>query len=171
MANPSIIARFDTPEQLLAAVQAARRAGYRQLEAYAPFVIPGLAEALSFRDRRIPVLALAAGLLNALVFYLMQWASLVLDYPFVVGGKPLNSWPAFLVVTFEMGILGAVLMAFAMMLIGNRLPKPYHPVFNWTSFERASSDGFFLQIEDADSAAVRAFFRGQQAAEIKELEP
>lgn len=171
MASPSLIARFDTPEQLLAAAQAARKAGYRRLEAYAPFAVPGLAEALSFRDRRIPVLALAAGLLNALVFYLMQWASLVLDYPFVVGGKPLNSWPAFLVVTFEMGILGAVFTAFIAMLVGNRLPKPYHPVFNWASFDRASGDGFFLQIEDADSAAVRAFFRDQRAAEIKELEP
>jgi hypothetical protein len=169
MADPNIIARFETPEQLLSAVKAARRAGYRRLEAYAPFPVPGLAEALSFRDRRIPMLALAAALLSALVFYLMQWASLVLDYPFVVGGKPLNSWPVFLIVTFEMGILGAVLTAFLMMLVGNRLPKLYHPVFDWASFDRASDDSFFLQIEDPDGAAVTAFFRDQQAAEIEEL--
>lgn len=171
MANPSIIARFETADELLAAVQAARKAGYQRLEAYAPFAVPGLSEALAFRERQIPVLALAASLLSALVFYLMQWASLILDYPFVVGGKPLNSWPAFLVVTFEMSILGAVITAFLMMLAGNRLPKPYHPAFSWASFDRASGDGFFLLIEAADSTAVITFFWDQDAAEIKELEP
>lgn len=171
MASSSVIARFATAEELLGAVRAARQAGYQRLEAYAPFPVPGLSEALAFRERRLPLVALAAGVVSALFFYGMQWYSAVLDYPFVLGGKPLNSWPAFLLVTFEMGILGAVLAAFLTMLVDNGLPKPYHRVFNWTRFERASGDGFFLLIEVADSAPVIAFFREQHAAEIKELEP
>lgn len=170
MADSNIIARFETADQLLLAVQAARSAGYERLEAYSPFPVPGLSDALAFRERRIPVLALAASLISACGFYLMQWGSAVLNYPFVEGGKPLNSWPAFLLVTFEMGVLAAVLTAFVAMLAGNRLPKPYHPAFNWASFDRASGDGFFLLLENTDRAAAMDFFQELQAAEIQELE-
>ena len=165
------MARFESAEALLEAVRAARRAGYRRLDAYAPFPVPGLGEALASRQWHLPRLALAAGVASALLFYGMQWYSAVLDYPFVVGGKPLNSWPAFLLVSFEMGILGAVLAAFLMMLVANGLPRPYHRVFNWASFARASGDGFFLLIEEADRTSVIAFFQAQHAAEITELEP
>lgn len=171
MADSGIIARFDTAGELITAVRAARIAGYRRFDAFAPFPVPGLKQAIGFDDRRITVLALIAGVVAAALGYFLQWYSGVIDYPFVVGGKPLHSWPAFLLVTFEVGILAAVLTAVVTMLAANGLPRPYHPAFNWPAFDRASADGFFLLIEDGDPADIKNFMREQQAAEIGELPP
>lgn len=171
MASAGVMARFETAADLLAAVRAAREAGYRQLEAYAPFPVPGLETALGFHDRRIHIFALIAALVAASFGFGLQWYSSVVDYPFVVGGKPFFGWPAFLLVTFELGILAAVLTAVVTMLASNGLPKPYHPAFNWPAFDRASSDGFFLLIEGDDPGAIRDFLRARRAAEIEELAP
>ncbi|MDN5850229.1 MAG: DUF3341 domain-containing protein [Nitrococcus sp.] len=176
----SLIARFESVAALTDAIEAARAAGYQRLEAYAPFPVPEVDAALGFRERMIPVTALIAGVLVAGGAYFMQWYSAVISYPYVVAGKPLHSWPAFLVIPFELGILAAVITAVVVMLAGNRLPQPYHPAFDWPEFERASSDGFFLLIEyDDDSTVISSLQRQhvteilqrQYAAQIKELTP
>lgn len=164
----SLIGRFERPEELVAAVRAAREAGYRRMDAYAPFPVPGLEEALDFHERWIPAIALVAGVAAAVGTFLMQWYAAVVAYPFVVGGKPLNSWPAFILPTTALCILAAVLAAFLAMLAANRLPQPYHPAFNWSAFDRASEDGFFLLLEDEPADAARAFLR-ERAAEMQEL--
>ncbi|MDN5872289.1 MAG: DUF3341 domain-containing protein [Nitrococcus sp.] len=176
----SLIARFESVAALTGAINAARAAGYQRLEAHAPFPVPEVDAALGFRERMIPVAALIAGVLVAGGAYFMQWYSAVISYPYVVSGKPLHSWPAFLVIPFELGILAAVITAVVVMFIGNGLPKPHHPVFDWPQFDRASSDGFFLLIEYGDdSTVISSLQRGhvaeilerQHAAEIKELTP
>jgi len=169
-----VIARFETSCELVVAATSARKAGYRHLDAFAPFPVPGLAEALGFRERKIPVLALLFGIIGAVGSFFMQWYSAVIDYPFVVGGKPLASWPAFLPVTFQIGILCAVLATVIGLLAGTRLPQPYHPVFNDSEFDRASSDGFFLLVpatskEADDLNAIQDFLVGQGAAAVREL--
>ncbi len=165
----SVIGRFDDPQALLAAVRAAREAGFRRLEAHAPFPLEGLDEALGFHERRIPVIALIAGAIGAAFGFCLQYYS-ALEYPFVVGGKPLNSWPAFVLVTVAVCILSAVLAAFIAMLVGNRLPQPYHPAFDWPAFDRASSDSFFLLIEGDPTADARELLQ-RHAAETQELPP
>lgn len=180
MVGGSIIARFESVAALTEAVKAARAAGYSRMEAYAPFPVPEVAAALGFRERMVPILALIAGVVVAGGAYLMQWYSAVISYPYVTGGKPLHSWPAFLLIPYELGILAAVITAVVVMLVGNRLPKPYHPAFDWPTFDRASSDGFFLLIEYDDDSAVASslqrrhvaeILQRQHAAEIKELTP
>ncbi len=164
------LARFDRAETLLRAIPAARKAGYRKLAAYAPFPVPGLDHALNIKPHRIPLYALLAGVFAAAGAFGIQWYSAVIDLPVVAGGKPLNSWPAFLPVTFEFGILIAVLTTLIGMLARNRLPMPYHPVFNSEMFRRASGDGFFLLIRDQDKA-VHDWLGFIGAVEIEEVGP
>lgn len=163
-----VIGRFEDPSDLLQAVRDARAKGFSGLEAYSPFPLPGLDEALGFHERWIPPIALVAGILGAILAFSMQWYSGVIAYPFVVGGKPLNSWPAFVLVTVAVCILSAVLAAFLAMLAGNRLPHPYHPAFDWPAFDRASADGFFLLLEDESADAAHEFL-ARRAAEVREL--
>ncbi|MEC9482149.1 MAG: DUF3341 domain-containing protein, partial [Halomonas sp.] len=104
-----LMARFETAEALVAAIKGMRQAGYRQLEPCAPYPVEGMAEALAFKPRWVPVVSLGAAILGAAGVYFMQWYASVISYPFVVGGKPLHSWPAFLIPTFVFGLLSAVL--------------------------------------------------------------
>lgn len=178
MAEPKpygIIARFEGPEALVKAARAAREAGYQSVDAHAPFPVPGLSQALGFRERSIPVIALACGVIGAAVAFFMQWYSAVIDYPIVVGGKPLNSWPAFLPITFEVGVLSAVLSAVIAMIVSNGLPRPYHPVFNDAEFDRASGDGFFLVISgelDTDTVnSIKVLLSAHAAVGVRELAP
>ncbi len=164
-----VMGRFTTDTELVAAVRAASAQGHDRLEAFAPFPVPGLAEALGFQPRPIPVYALGAGVLAAAGVLFLQWFSSVIDYPVVVGGKPLASWPAFLPVTFEVGILVAALTAVVMMLAGNRLPRPHHPVFDYPAFGRASDDGFFLMIHTPDPDSARRCLQGLGAEDIEEV--
>lgn len=169
-----LIARYNTAEALVLAAEAARRAGYRNLDAFAPFPVPGLAEALGFRARFIMPLSLMAGVLAAAGAFALQWYAAI-DYPYVAGGKPLLSWPAFLPITFELGILASVLTALIAMLVGNRLPQLYHPVFNDIEFDRASDDGFFLLVpyrpNTATPASIDELLQSTGACQVRELEP
>jgi hypothetical protein len=144
------MAEYETPEQVRSATHMAWRAGYREMDAYTPYPVDGLARELGEKQTRIPFVVLIGGLTGAGVGFFMQYWSMAVDYPFNAGGRPYNSWPVFIPVTFELLILVASLSAFLGMLFLNGLPRPNHPVFNVPRFERASQDRFFLCIEAAD---------------------
>jgi len=145
-----LLAEFDTPTQLLTAVRKARADGYRVMDAYSPFPIEELAEALHFHDRRLSLIVLIGGITGAVGGYLLEYWTSVIDYPINVGGRPLHSWPAFIPVTFETTVLCAAIFAVLGMLALNGLPMPYHPVFNVPRFALATRDQFFLCIEAID---------------------
>src|SRR5258706_710245 len=145
------------------------------MDGYSPFPVDGLAEALGIHGSRVPLIVLVGGILGCLGgFFLQYWAS-VIDYPINIGGRPLNSWPSFIPVTFEVTILLAALSAVFGVLALNRLPMPYHPVFNVERFEFASRNRFFLCIEAADPkfqlTSVKNFFESVGAQGIYEVEP
>lgn len=171
-----IMAEFESPEALRQSAQRAYSQGYRRMDAYSPFPVEGIAEAIGFHHTRLlPLIVLIGGLLGAAGgFYLQYWVSAV-DYPLNVGGRPYNSWPAFIPVTFEMGILCAAFAAVLGMLALNGLPMPYHPVFNVERFAHASRDGFFLCIEAADPQFDRdhtlEFLRSLSPIGVHEVEP
>jgi hypothetical protein len=145
-----LMAEFDSPTALVEAATKARLAGYRSMDAYSPIPIEELDEALDLRRTRLPLLVLLGGIIGGLGgFGLQVWASAV-AYPMNVGGRPIISWPQFIPVMFETTVLGAALTAFFGMWALNKLPQPYHPVFNVDAFTRASTDRFFLVIETAD---------------------
>lgn len=145
-----LLAEFDSPTELTLAARRAYDQGYRKMDAYSPFPIEEVSEAIGFGYSRVPLVVLVGGLLGCIGGYLMQYWISALNYPINIGGRPLNSWPAFIVVTFEMTILGGALFAVFGMLALNGLPMPYHPTFNVDRFAFASKDRFFLCIEAAD---------------------
>lgn len=145
-----LMAGFENHEDLLRAAQEARAAGFRNMDAYSPFPVQGLARALGQGRSAIPLIVLAAGITGGLGGYFMEWFAMTVDYPLNIGGRPMNSWPAFIPITFELTILCAALAAVISMLALNRLPRPHHPVFNVPEFARASTDRFFLCIESSD---------------------
>jgi hypothetical protein len=145
-----VMAEFQTPEEVLEATRQAHAAGYREMDAYTPYPVEGLATELGLPRTRVPFVVLLAGLVGAGAGFLMQYWTMAVDYPFNAGGRPLNSWPAFVPITFETMVLVAALAALLGMLFLNGLPRPHHPVFNVPNFSRASQDRFFLCIEAAD---------------------
>src|SRR5712691_4252077 len=145
-----VLAEFSTPDELLAATRGARQAGYRQMDAYTPFPVEGLAEALGFQRTGLPFLVLLGGIVGGVGGYVMQYWMAAIDYPLNVGGRPLHSWPAFIPVTFELTILVAALAAVLGMLALNGLPMPYHPLFNMRRFVLATHDRLMLCIEARD---------------------
>ncbi len=162
-----VVAEFDSPEAVLAAAQQVRAAGYRRAEAYTPFAIHGLSEALGFEKTGVPMIVLTCGVFGAVVGFSMLWYANVISYPWNIGGRPPNSWPAFIPITFELGVLGAGVSALVAMLALNRLPMPYHPLFNVARFELASRDRFFICIESADER----FQRETTRAFLETLDP
>jgi hypothetical protein len=170
-----VMAEFDNPEQLCAGARRAHDVGYRRMDAYSPFPIEGLAEVIGFKRTQLPLIVLLGGILGGIGgFYLQYWAS-VIDYPMLIGGKPYNSWPAFIPVTFETTILGAALAAVLGMLGLNGLPMPYHPVFNVERFALASRDRFFLCIEcddpKFDGYETVEFLRSLKPTAVYDVEP
>ncbi len=145
-----LVAEFETPEALVAAAETTIAQGYRQVEANSPFPVEGLDEVLGFHHSCVPLLTLVGGAIGCAGGFFMQWYSAVKHYPMNIGGRPMNSWPAFIPVTFELTILCAAITAVLGMLALNGLPMPYHPLFNVERFERASRDRFFLCIEATD---------------------
>ncbi len=147
-----LMAEFATAKHLLDAAQRARERGYTALEAYAPFPVEGLSEAVGFRRNHVPLIVLLGGLGGGAAGYLLQWYSAVVSYPINVGGRPLDSWPMFIPVTFETTVLGAALAGAIGMLLLNGLPRLHHPVFNARAFDLASRNRFFLCVRNADDA-------------------
>jgi hypothetical protein len=145
-----LMAEFSSEDSLLTATRAAYDAGYRRMDAYSPLPIEGLAEALGFRHTRVPLIVLIGGVIGCVGGFALQYWISVVDYPVNVGGRPYNSWPSFIPVTFELTILVAALAALLGMLVLNGLPMPYHPVFNVPRFAQATRDRFFLCIEAND---------------------
>jgi len=151
--NPTVyglMAEFTEPREILAAAQAAHKTGYRKMDAYTPFPVDNLANHLGQPKSLVPVLVLLAAIGGGLSGFFMEWYAATISYPLNIGGRPLNSWPAFIPITFELTILSGAVAGIVGMLALNRLPEPHHPVFNVAEFERASSDRFFLCIESAD---------------------
>jgi hypothetical protein len=145
-----LMAEFDSAERVLRATRAARLAGYREMDAYTPYTVEGLSAELGMRGSRIPSVVLIGGLVGAGIGFWMQYHTMAIDYAFNSGGKPYNSWPAFIQITFELMVLIASLCAIAAFLFLNDLPRPNHPLFNVPRFRRASQDRFFLCIEATD---------------------
>jgi hypothetical protein len=144
------LAQFNTPEDLLDACDKAYSEGYRKMDAYAPMPVEGLAEAIGYKKNNVALCVLIGGCTGVCFgIALLEWISQI-AYPHNVGGRPLNSWPAFIPITFECMILFSALTALFSMLAMNGLPRPYHSVFNVPQFERASVDKFFLCIESED---------------------
>jgi hypothetical protein len=170
-----LMAEFETPTALVQAAERARLAGYRQMDAYSPIPIEELSEALGLRRSRLPLLVLLGGIAGCLGGFGLQYWVAVLEYPMNVAGRPLNSWPQFIPVTFETTVLGAALACFFGMWALNRLPQPYHPVFNVPAFARASSDRFFLCIEATDPRFERdgtwQFLEGLHPVGVSEVAP
>jgi hypothetical protein len=168
-----LMAEFDRPEPLLKAARQARAAGYRHMDAYAPMPVEGLADAIGFRSNAVPVIVLCFGIAGAIGAFTLCWWMTVIAYPHIVAGRPLNSWPAYVPITFEGMVLIAALSAVIGMLALNGLPQPYHPVFNVPEFERASRDKFFLCIEAADpkfdADATRQFLEELNPEEVMEV--
>jgi len=156
-----VIAEFDDPERLKEATSKARERGYRRMDAYCPFPLEGMADALGLGRSRIALITLVAGLAGAAAMFGLQWYAAVADYPWNIGGRPTFSWPSFIPLTFEVGVLSASICGVAGMFLLNGFPRLYHPVFDAVGFERASVDRFFLCIESGDERfdreATRAF--------------
>jgi hypothetical protein len=169
-----LMADFDEPDQLLAAAQRAYEEGYRKMDAYSPFPIEGLAETIGFHHNRVPLLVLTGGILGCLTGFGLQYYVAVINYPLNIGGRPFNSWPSFIPITFELTVLFAAVFAILGMLALNGLPRPYHPVFNVPGFALASRNHFFLCIESDDPKfdreGTKEFLRSLYSREVSEVE-
>jgi len=168
-----VMAEFDNPTALVHAARRAREHGYRKLDAYSPFPIEELSEALHLHKNKLPLIVLLGGLAGLLAGYLMQYYVTVFHFPINVGGRPLHSWPAYIIITFELTILFAGLAAVLGLLGLCGLPMPYHPVFNVPGFALASRNRFFLCIEATDPLfdrkATSAFLESLEASEVCEV--
>jgi hypothetical protein len=174
--NPGLyglLAEFDNPAALVQATRSAYEAGYRRMDAYAPFPVEGLPEALGFHRTKMPMLILIGGIVGALSGFALQYYCAVISYPINVAGRPLNSWPSWIPVTFELTVLIASLTAVFGLLALCGLPMPYHPLFHVPRFNRATRDAFFLCIEAADPrferTATKDFLAGLHPREVSEV--
>ncbi len=169
-----IMGEFDNPTDLVAAARQTYEAGYRRINGYSPYPIEELDEAIGFKRTSLPLIVLIGGILGGLGGFFMQYWMEVIDYPLNVGGKPYNSWPAFIPITFECTVLVAAFAAVLGMLVLNKLPQPYHPVFNAPNFALATRDRFFLVIEANDPrfshAETTQFLNAVGAKNVSDVE-
>src|SRR5215467_11327595 len=172
--NYGLMAEFDSPNAVVAAARRVYEAGYRRINAYSPFPIEELSEAIGFHRDYVALATLIGGILGGLGGFALQYWTSAIDYPINVGGRPLLSLPAFIPVTFECTILLASFGAFIGNLLMSRLPQPYHPSFNAPNFARASQDRFFLCVKSDDpkynGAETRAFLESLGAIEVSNVE-
>jgi hypothetical protein len=168
-----VMAEFDNPGALVSATRAAREQGYRKLDAYTPFPIEELNDVMHLHKNKLPLIVLCGGLLGGLTGYLLQYFVTVLYFPINIGGRPLHSWPSYIIITFELTILFGALSAVLGLLGLCGLPMPYHPVFNVPRFSAASRDRFFLCIEAADPLfdveKTSSFLSALEAKEVSEV--
>jgi hypothetical protein len=162
-----LIAEFDTPTEIVVAARKAHAEGYRRMDAYSPFPVEGLAEAVGFPRNRVATVTLVGALCGTSTAYLLQYWINWIAYPLNIAGRPFHSWPAFIIVTFELTILFGGLSAAIGMLVMNGLPLPYHPLFNVPSFAGVTRDKFFLCIEASDPR----FERQSTYSFLSSLEP
>jgi len=169
-----LMAEFGEPEQVVAAAEKAHAAGYRRMDAYTPYPIEELPGALGKHYTRLGWIVLTGAVIGALGGFGMEYYASVISYPLNIGGKPFNSWPAFIPVMFECTILAAAFSAVLGMLGLNGLPQPYHPVFNVPRFALASRNRFFLCIESRDAKfereTTRQFLEEVSGHEVYEVE-
>lgn len=167
-----LLAEFRDPGTLLEAARRARQAGMAPLDAHTPFKVEGLEEALGLAAPAVRSAMLIAGLGMAALAFGLQWYSAVLDYPLNLGGRPLDSWQAFLIPSFEVGVLAAGFAGVVGFLYGSGLPRPHHPVFSARGFERASQDRFFLSVGDprAELGRLEELLDGLGPLLVQEIE-
>lgn len=168
-----LLVAFDSPEAVLAAAGRVRADGYRQVEAYTPFPVEGLAALVGVDGDPVPVLTFFGGLAGGALAYFMQWYSAVVLFPLDVGGRGPHSWPAFVPITFELTILGAAVTALASMLLLNGFPRPHHPVFGAAGFGLATRNKFFLCVRATDPhfepQRTRAFLEALAPGRVEEV--
>ena len=169
-----IMAQFDNPTDLVNAARTVYESGYRRINGYSPYPIEELSEAIGFTHTSLPLIVFIGGVIGGVSGFLMQYWIEVVNYPLIVGGKPYNSWPAFIPITFECTVLFAAFSAVLGMLVLNKLPQPYHPVFNAPNFALATRDRFFLAVEANDPKfkhdEVVELLKGLGAIDITDIE-
>jgi hypothetical protein len=169
------MAEFDNPTALVEAARAAREKGYRKLDAYSPFPVEELTDALHLHHNKLPLIVLLGGIVGGLAGYLLQYYVTVIYFPINVAGRPLHSWPSYIIIAFETTILFAAISAVLGMLALCGLPMPYHPTFNVPRFALASRNRFFLCIESRDPLFDRArtieFLETLEPREVSEVAP
>ena len=169
-----LLAEFNNPEDLLGAARRAREEGYTRLDAFTPFPVEDLADAIGFHKTRVPLITLIGGLIGCSGGFFLQYYPNVIGYPLNLGGRPYYSWPAFIPVTFELTILCAALATVFGILALNGLPTPYHPVFNVPDFALATRNRFFLCIKARDPKfdreKTREFLAGLKARGVFDIE-
>lgn len=169
-----LMAEFDNPQTVVDAASAVYKQGYRKMDAYSPYPIEELGEAMHFHSK-IQYIVLIGGIIGGCLGYALQYFTSVIDYPINIGGRPLHSWVSFIPITFETTVLFGAFSGVISMLALNGLPQPYHPVFNSKRFELASDDRFFICIEAEDPKFDRKttaeFLKSLGAVEVTEVEP
>jgi hypothetical protein len=169
-----LLAEFPDEAAVLTATRYAYDHGFRDMDAFVPFPVEGLAEALGRKRTCVPLLVFAGSVLGAVGGYFLQWFASAVSYPLNIGGRPLNSWPMFVPIAFELTVLCGASFAFIGMLALNRLPEPHHPLFGVPGFERASTDKFFLCImandPKFDLVATREFLEKLKPEQVREVE-
>jgi hypothetical protein len=169
-----LVAEFSTVDGIMAAAEKAKKAGYKRMESYTPFAVEGLDEAVGHQPTKLGWVVLIMGITGFATGFFMQWYSNAVFYPLNIGGKPLNSWPNWVVITFECTIIFSAFTAGLFMLGRNGFPRPYHSIFNTPGFERASRDRFFLCIEAKDEKfdreKTRQFMETLGAERVSEVE-
>lgn len=170
-----LLAKFDTPEKLVDAARRVVEAGYRQFDAYTPYPLEELGQAMHLKPSPLPYVILAGGIFGGVGGFFMQTYATVVDLPLNIGGRPLFSWPAYIPVTFELIVLFAAVAGVLGLFIVTRFPQPYHPVFNSEDFvEHGSTDSFYLDIEASDPVfdleRTRQFLQKLGAVQVSEVE-
>lgn len=168
------LAEFAQPDDLVKAIEATRHAGYEKYDAYSPYPLEEFTDAMDAHHSKLPLIVFGGGAFGAFAGWALQYWTAVEAYPMNIGGRPLNSWPAFIVIIFEMTILFAGFSAVLGMFAVNGLPRPHHPLFNVEGFARASQDRYFLYIESEDPRfdveGTRAFLEKLQPSEVTAVE-
>ena len=169
-----LLARFARGDALAGAAHKARASGYQPVDAFTPFPVDGLAEALETRPPHIRVAMFIGGAGVAALAYALAWYSAVIDYPIDSGGRPLHSWPTFVLFPFAIGILAAAISGLIAFFWQSGLPRLHHPLFEADGFERVSQDAFLLAFtahDKSDPRKLRTLLRDAGALAVWEMTP